>query len=238
MIAVFPEIIRCIEENHIERLAILVRTYFGGPESRSPVIDLSHLIIHSGLQFIEKETPYHGALIVNDSKGKLKATIVCSPGLKTPERRFLLGHLLGHYFLNVQKNLLASQISTKGFGEDVAPLLRYESQLYSPVNPGCEEKYADQFAAALIMPSAMFRKAWTVLNTAGKVAEFFQTSKAGVLRRHQELNPGQESAKKPDGLVSSPSEPEVRVKARSTVEQKPLKRLRQLAKKLDDTVTV
>lgn len=235
MIAVFPEIIRCIEKNQIERLAILVRTYFGGPESRSPGINLDHLIIHSGLNLIEKKSPYHGALMVSDSKGKLKATVVCAPGLSVPDRRFLLGHLLGHYFLNVQKNLLANHTSSKGFGEDIAPLLRYEKQLYTHHDRQSEEKLADQFAAALIMPSGMFKKAWTVFHSSIKMAEFFQISIAGVQQRSHELDIRTfPSTQEQNAHPPASSE----IKAKGPVSQKPLKRLRQLAKKLDDTVTV
>ena len=69
MIAIFPELTACVEARDIERLAVLVRIYFGGADARRPRLKVEEVIKDFGLELeIRHSKNYVGVTLLKDSK--------------------------------------------------------------------------------------------------------------------------------------------------------------------------
>lgn len=232
MIVIFPEILRCLEQDHPEELAALVRRYFAGEQASSHRPDLIRLIRNTGIQISERKTPCHGVLLTKDLQGKASAYILFTPEKSHARTRFLLAHLLGHFFLEIQTQITGNLPQSQGIGESISPLTRYESQIYESMSKHDIEKRADLFAASLLMPATMFTKARKTFADDEKTARFFLVSPEAVRRRAEQLNLSFPVSDKV--AIRSPSSDELSQKQLSRPQ--PLTRLRKLAKKLDHSV--
>ena len=248
MPVVFPEILHCLQENNPEKLSFLVRKYFGNEQCHSHRPDITRIIQNAGISITRKSTAWHGALVCKDQRGTLRANILYDPATEQNGCRFLLAHLLGHYFLEIQKEMTGKARPLPGFGEDISPQLRYENQIYDNT-PGSErERAADLFAASLLMPAEMFIKASQSLKSDPAIGAFFLVSEKSVKRRasllavDEEARPAKPPAKPPlekDAIPSSePSRPGLNETPPGGKTHKPFNRLRQLAKKLDKSVEI
>lgn len=189
MIALFPEIVKCARAKDIEKLAILVRLYFGRNEAKKPTINLRSLLSNFGIGIIDANLAYYGALLVVDEGGRFTSQVLLGRKLPIKEENFMLAHLLGHYLLDLQPKIASFDIESSGYREDESPIERYERNSYVHLTDAEseQEKIADQFAAEILLPRAMFSKAKEALVDSKKISTFFSTSEKCVERRCLDL---------------------------------------------------
>ena len=193
MIAIFPEIVRVASKEDVEFLAVLVRKYFAGEKATSPKLDIATIYKNMGIWLEKKFLDDQGVIIVKDEKGLFSISAIVQPDINGPEERFLLAHLLGHYFLDIQPYLARGDWSASGFRETRSALSRYtfghlsanSRDRRSSGETGEEKKelLADEFAAALLMPKGMTKKAFQKLNDIEKLAIFFGVAEPCLERR-------------------------------------------------------
>ena len=189
MIALFPELSAAAAALDVERLAVLVRRYFGGSEMFSPRPGVRPLAQSAGLDVETLPLNVHGALLAKDERGAFKIVAVLAPGLAPAAERFLLAHLLGHYFLDIAPKIAGAELVTSGYREVADPMHRYATVAPgSAVDPasgrdGLIEDRADRFAAALLMPKAMVRRALAKLEDVDRAATFFGVPRGVLTRR-------------------------------------------------------
>jgi Zn-dependent peptidase ImmA (M78 family) len=186
MIAIFPELSACAKAGHIEKLAILARSYFGRETSTKPKADLKTIFDSSGIQLQSMKMDAYGAVAVNDEKGRFRILAVYKETLEECEERFVLAHMLGHILLDIQPSIAEGQVGKLGYKEECSPLKRYSEGL-EPVGVSshqqAKEEMADHFAAALLMPEGMLRRAADKITQIEILAQFFGVSIAALERR-------------------------------------------------------
>lgn len=185
MIAIFPEIAAAAADGQIELVSYLVRKYFGQSEKFLPSIDLVNLSHYLGIVIHHATMKEFGLLAVKDEKGKITAKIVISNQVEGLERQFLIAHLLGHFFLDVQCSLARGEWKGGGFRETCSPLPRFLQNTYESLDEPerSQEESADAFASALILPKAMLMKAQKKILDMEKLASFFSVTPALLHRR-------------------------------------------------------
>jgi len=190
MIAIFPEIVATAAAGDSERLAILVRQYFGAAESRAPKLDVSKLAESAGLAVRSLKIDARGALLAKDERGSFQIAIVLHPHLTAGASQFMLAHLLGRYLLEVQPMIARGDWQASGFQERDCALTRY-AQGGAGGQQGSQTlravAAADAFAAALLLPAAMLERALEKLQDHGRVASFFGVHPSLVRRRLDDL---------------------------------------------------
>jgi len=221
MIAIFPEIIAAARQGDIERVAILVRKYFGGDKAESPVLDLKRLVSEAGIVLRRAPMREYGALLAQDEKGTFTITMLINEQTDRLTERFLIAHLLGHYVLNIQPLVAAGDCRVTGYQELTCPMQRYATK--KEQHDDIEEDRADQFAAALLLPRGMIKKAAQVLDDLDKIAAFFAVHKVSVARRLADIGTGDGPVKVPDN---------------SSKERGGMARLREIARQLDKSRTI
>lgn len=195
MLAIFPEISTAAQTGDTERLSILARRYFGAGAATAPSIDVAGLIQNSGIPITRMCIKEFGAIAVRDERGHVQCSIVTREGLTAEEERFLLGHLLGHFLLHVQPRIARTEWTSSGFREQLLPSARYchAPELDAPIASMTSqqrllENAADEFAAALLMPSAMLLKAVDSLRVTTKIARVFGVTSGMIERRLDDLH--------------------------------------------------
>jgi hypothetical protein len=189
MIALFPELSAAAAALDVERLAVLVRRYFGGSEMFSPRPGVRPLAQSAGLDVETLPLNVHGALLAKDERGAFKIVAVVAPGLAPAAERFLLAHLLGHYFLDIAPKIAGAELVTSGYREVADPMHRYATVAPASVPDPAQgrdaliEDRADRFAAALLMPKAMVRRALAKLEDVERAAAFFGVPRGVLTRR-------------------------------------------------------
>ncbi len=190
MIAIFPEIVTTAAAGDVERLAILVRKYFGADETRAPRIDVAKVVESAGLNVRRLSIDAHGALLAKDERGSFQIAIVLHPHLAAAPSQFMMAQLLGRYLLEVQPLIARGECQVSGFQEKECALTRYAQGRTAgrsgPAQRGGEAA-ADAFAAALLLPRAMIERAYEKLQDEAKVASFFGVNQALVRRRLDDL---------------------------------------------------
>ena len=185
MIAIFPEIVSCAAAADLERLAVLVRLYFGGDETFAPVLETEQLLIGAGIEVQRLPLDYEGALLAKDERGAFRIVAVVRQGLTKIEERFLLAHLLGHYLLDIQPMIAGGELQVRGFRESFSPLQRYASR--SRQAPGDREAEfdarADRFASCLVLPRALVKRAYAKMGAVKPTAQFFGVTLQCLQRR-------------------------------------------------------
>jgi Zn-dependent peptidase ImmA (M78 family) len=133
---------------------------------------------------------YFGAIAVRDDGGDIRASILIRDNLEPNQQRFVLAHMLGHFLMEIQPRLASSEWKSSGFKELVDPMRRYaaaEGLSGLSAKDFAVEDLADRFAGALIMPSAMIKRAVEKLNDLTKVAAFFGVESDAVERRLEDI---------------------------------------------------
>jgi Zn-dependent peptidase ImmA (M78 family) len=176
MIAIFPETLASAARGDIEELAIVTRRYYGGEEKFAPSPDIAGLVTRVGLEVKTLPIEGLGALVAKDEQGIFSITTFLSPTVDKAASRFLLAHMLGHYLLDIQPLIAKGDWQRSGFRETICPLRRYTQDdltSHSPTFELAKEARADLFAAALLMPLGMVKRAMEAMQNKQKVARFF-----------------------------------------------------------------
>ena len=190
MLALFPEIAVCAQSGDLEKLSILVRTYFASGDATKPRLNVLALVKEFGLPVGHAPIKYFGAIAVKDSHGDIRGSIIIRDTTTPQQQAFVLSHLLGHFLLHIQPLLARSEWTSSGFKEILDPVRRYafgEGVAGVSAQNYATEDQADRFAGALLMPSAMLLRAMEKLQDAEKVATFFGVTKEMVERRMDDL---------------------------------------------------
>jgi len=188
MIAIFPEIAAAAAAGDVERLAILVRRYFGGQETFAPKPGVVPLLMSAGLEVRRLAMDTLGALVAKDERGAFSITAIVSERLDIEDSRFLLAHMLGHYLLDVQPLIARGDWQMSGYRETVCPLKRYvQGGDWVTGFDAKREARADAFAATLLLPAAMVRRAAAKLADPDQLGAFFGVSRPCMLRRLEDL---------------------------------------------------
>jgi Zn-dependent peptidase ImmA (M78 family) len=188
MIAIFPEISNCAAQGDVERLAVLCRQYFGGDETAAPQIDLLRIFQDMGISVGSQNLDSFGAIAVKDERGRFQMALAYQRGLALEEERFLLAHMIGHVLFDLQPRILAGELKVSGLKETVSPLQRYTVSTGSKTQLELDiEARADAFAAALLLPAGMLKRAVEKLQELDKVARFFKITRLCVERRLETL---------------------------------------------------
>ncbi len=181
MIAIFPEVASASFAKQYDKLGILVRQYFGGESQASPQISLTQIIESCGLSLARGvlRKSGAGAILARDKAGRVDVSVILPGAILAPEEeRFLLAHLLGHWFVHIQPSIARGEWQTSGYNEDLLPSSYFEGRLFSEV---CEsrtmaiESEANLFALSLLLPKSMIIRAFEKLGNLERVAKFFQT---------------------------------------------------------------
>lgn len=186
MIAIFPEIAAAAAAGDVDRLAILVRRYFCDRETFAPKPDVGRLMINAGMEVKSLPMDTLAALLAKDERGTFRITAVISDRMNDDaQKRFLLAHMLGHYLLEVQPVIARGDWQVSGFREAQCPAKRYSQG--SPVGMNAlearRETLADDFAAALLLPRGMVRRAIEQIKDPERTAAFFGVGLAVLARR-------------------------------------------------------
>lgn len=190
MIAIFPETLASAAKGDIEELAIVTRRYYGGDETFAPCPDVVSLATSIGLEVKTLPLEGHGALVAKDEQGVFSITAFLAPLGDKLATRFLLAHMLGHYFLDIQPLIAKGDWQRSGFRETSCPLRRYTQDDLSSHPPSFElvkEARADLFAGALLMPLGMVKRAMGAMHDKDKVARFFGVTIPCLERRLMDI---------------------------------------------------
>lgn len=190
MIAIFPETLASAAKGDIEELAVVTRRYYGGEEKFAPNPDIASLVMRVGLEVETLPIEGLGALVAKDEQGVFSITAFLSPLIDKAGSRFLLAHMLGHYFLDIQPLIAKGDWQRSGFRETICPLRRYTQDDLTTQSPTFElakEVRADLFAAALLMPLGMVKRAMEAMQNEQKVARFFGVTIPCLERRLMDI---------------------------------------------------
>ncbi len=189
MIAIFPKLAECAMTGNIERLACLVREHYGEEQTFKPRLNISALCKRVGIAVNAMPMDARGALMVRDEKGQFSAVVAINENLAPAEFAFTVAHLLGHYFLHVQLRVVKGDWAGHGFKEIIDPMQRFaqESDAAQKDEERQTDEEADAFAAALLMPMGMVKRAWSRLQDKEKLAQFFGVPVLVLQRRLETL---------------------------------------------------
>lgn len=187
MIAIFPKITECAKKNDLEKLVCLVRQYFGGKHIYSVKLDVEQIFGSVGIRIDYLPIDYQSALLAKDEQGKFEIAAVINENMRSsPDKKFLLAHLLGHYILHIEPLIAKGELQLRGFKEEVSPICRYGQGGVSGHALSAEdvmENEADDFAAALLMPKSFLKRALAKIEDQIKMAQFFGVPLPVLTRR-------------------------------------------------------
>lgn len=186
MIAIFPELVTLARAADIEKLAVMARRYYGGEETFFPRIDLERMLQNVGIRVERLVNGSQGSLLAKDEQGRFMIVALLDPQLESVAARFLLAHQMGHYLLDIQPLIARGDWQVSGYRESICPSRRYASREVSPSRQAIDarrEARADAFAAALLMPIGMLRKAYERLKDRERLATFFGVAPAVLAQR-------------------------------------------------------
>lgn len=248
MIAVFPELANLVEQGDIERLACKVREYFGGEQRYAPWIPLGELCNRMGAAIKHSDSD-ESYLKVADRQGRFTAEISTRTAATDVDNRFITAHLLGHFFIHIQPRLFTSDQDFHRYQEKCSRSIHlrrnvgFDSIEWSDL----EEKQADLFALALLLPMGMFQKAYSKLRSVESLSRLFGLEQVYVTRRIEQLKLG-ENTRTPAIKLDEKIPPIVQQSfAPNTVANKQvdlsaspkgLERLRRIAHRLDQSVEI
>ena len=191
MIAIFPKITHYAEKQDYERLACLVRQYFGESQVYSPKIEIKKLISSLGISIGHVVLDNKGAIVAKDEKGRFQVAVVYNPnGIEDNDERFMLAHFLGHFIMHIQSAIAGGDPLTNGFRELILPSARYGQGIMQGKTLSREERQeneADTFAAALLMPVGLVKRALVQVADPEALSVRFGVSYAVMTRRLAQL---------------------------------------------------
>lgn len=225
MIAIFPEISSCVKDQNIETLAILTRRYFTDSADHKAAPSASNILSKIGIELIKRDQSEFGAILVNDESGKFIVTMLIQEKLNAFQERFLLFHLLGHFWFDFQPLIEKGECRSRGYKEIVDPLQRYlgnDSRAFER-----NEALADSFAASVVLPKSLLEVAINKIPEHEKVASLFNCPVDFLQHRMMQLKmiepPASKSSKGTHSTSKSPL--------------KGMNRIRELARSLDRSAT-
>ncbi|MBI2603654.1 MAG: ImmA/IrrE family metallo-endopeptidase [Deltaproteobacteria bacterium] len=184
MFAIFPELIRAAKAGQIEQLALLVHRYHGSGEPLRLRPEWECLLADVGIALHYDRLERHGALLVKDEKGTPFPAILLPQAMDWVEQKFLLAHLLGHFFLDYQAKIAAGTQRTSGLRELHSPYERYLQARHDlHARDARTELQADAFAAAFLTPKSWLQELSQKEKEPQRIAEHFNVSIAFLTRR-------------------------------------------------------
>lgn len=176
MIAIFPEIANLVARGDIEALVCQVRKYFGGPKAYAPIIDVEQLMLYAGINVQDVPHVEAGALVAQDQGGRFTVVALVNEKLQNyVDRNILLAHLLGHFLLHAQPEIARGEGGCYAFRDSQSPLERWSAHdSWSKIHWNSDQdRQADLFALALLLPLGMIQRAAAQLVEPQKLAKFF-----------------------------------------------------------------
>lgn len=190
MIAIFPQIATYAMQKDLEKLVVAVRTTYGGNHKFAPQMDMELLCANMGVKVQKTAMNYPGAVIVNDDKGQFSVTFCLQPSLVSTEARFLLAHLIGHYLLHIQPMVMRGEWTGQGFKELQSRQKSFANGTVdqrSQIKEREQDAEADRFAAALLIPVGLLKRAQEKQISAPELHVYFGVSEAVLQRRLENL---------------------------------------------------
>jgi Zn-dependent peptidase ImmA (M78 family) len=234
MLAIFPEISSCAAASDCERLAALVRKYFGGDNPGALVLDLQKIIDSIGIPISYRSMSLAGAIAYRDKDGKFEVSMMASDALGSFAKRFTLAHLLGHFFLHIQPKIAQGDADQGGFKEQISPLDRYQDGLGLEDLTAvqfAQEDLADRFAAAILVPGGLLKRLMTQETSLDALASRLQVTSQFLTRRLEDLGAGPKAIQ---NTVPNPVQKPVAPAARSTEDRSSgMNRIREIARQLE-----
>jgi len=185
MLALFPEILHTVSSGDLETLACLVRKYFADQHIYSPRLRVEPLLINAGLELSRDDIGDAARLFAADHRGAWHVSLILAPKLRDPgEVNFTLAHLFGHFLCEIQPLMARGELKTHEVRERSGALGRFLKRPFGIP----EEKQADAFASALLMPRGMVKKAYATLGTIADTAAFFNVRQELMEQRLAQLD--------------------------------------------------
>lgn len=190
MLAIFPEIAALAAAEDFDKLSCRVREYFAGDKKYAPSIDVPELVARMGIGIYSlRDVNCCGILAVKDNNGQFSVNFVYpNSETKTFEHQFLMAHQIGHYLYDVQPYLLRGEWKDSGLKELEQPYRRYlQSSQHSTAEGLNQEQRADAFAAHLLLPNALLKRAQAKLKSSEELAGFFSMPRVFIDLRLEDL---------------------------------------------------
>ncbi|MGE0174290.1 MAG: ImmA/IrrE family metallo-endopeptidase [Oligoflexales bacterium] len=189
MLAIFPKVAECALDQDVEKLACMVRHYFGADKGYRPQISVLEICESISLPVYKYDLNYAGALVCKDQAGAFEACLFLNGNFATEfEREFTTAHMLGHFLLHIQPSIIRGELKSRGFKEAVSVHERYAKGVYDGTREAALEKQADDFAASLFMPYGMLNRARLRIGDNNKLADFFGVPPGVLARRIQTIS--------------------------------------------------
>jgi Zn-dependent peptidase ImmA (M78 family) len=208
MIAIFPELANLVSSHQIEKLSVEVRRYFAAENATKPLVNLDSLLSSVGIACGLLDLEDLGMIAASDIDGVIMVKMaISSQPIPVEERRFMQAHLLGHFFLHLQPDILRSEWEYRGIRETHQPSERFaaageHSGAVEDAEDPAREREADYFASCLLMPKGMVLRASQSISEKQKVASIFGVS-VGVLEARLNMLHAQEMDKKPKSFLDA-----------------------------------
>lgn len=119
---------------------------------------------------------------INFIKEESKFFILINKNKPDTRKNFTIAHELGHYFLHPETVKKEEAIIDADNTIDSSILFRLDNAEYSRI-----ETEANNFAASLIMPEDLVRKAWDDLSDIKEIANVFKVSPSAMSIRLEKL---------------------------------------------------
>jgi hypothetical protein len=155
MIAIFPELAKCVLVNNVSRLTMLTKQYYAPEHAEGKKLNVADLINNIGIQLCRGPIKELAVILAKDSNGIFEVSIILNNklDLRDEEHQFLLAHLLGHFFWHIQPKIAKGEWGSSGFRELVSPYQRFFKQSSATASLDKDAKIeheADLYAASLL----------------------------------------------------------------------------------------
>ena len=121
--------------------------------------------------------------VVEFNKEKNEFTIFANIDKPKTRQYFTIAHELGHYFLHQDTIKKEEIIIDSESSSENRALFRLDAYEYTKI-----ETEANNFAASLIMPTDLVKKAWKIFETIEECAKVFNVSASAISIRLEKLN--------------------------------------------------
>ena len=148
----------------------VLRDVYGDVLDITPPVNLVKIAHQYGLKVYKVR--FDGHPNVSGAYNKQKRAIYISDDEGQARKNFTVAHELGHFFLHKNKN------SEVFFRTDALNLDQEKPQ---------DEKEADFFASILLMPEALVRRYWQLVETPEELANIFRVSESAMRWRLHNL---------------------------------------------------
>ncbi len=225
MFAIFPQFVElAAQKKHVEALASAFRQHVQVVDIEPHEFPIDSALKNFGIEVHEQPLTECGAIVIKDRQQEFQPYLLLPSTQYRLGRRFLLAHLLGHLFFDIQPLISQGKNFPRGIKEHESPLSRY---LKNPPKQAASETLCDEFAAELLVPARMIHKTLSPAETL-QLASQFGVSAAFLFRRNgQPAQPAAPHKDKPSSRADAASKKEF-----SDV----LSKIRNIAKKIEPSV--